>query len=92
MLGLMRTKTGNGNNVDLERFLEDIKLVVRDGQELLKAGLTGVRERAITGAKTTDRAVREHPYQTLAIIFGLGMAMGLLCSGVFGRQGEMEED
>jgi ElaB/YqjD/DUF883 family membrane-anchored ribosome-binding protein len=86
----MRTKTGNGHNVDLERFLEDVKTVVRDGQELLKASLGGMKERAVIGAKSTDRALREHPYQTIGIIFGVGLLAGLLLSGAFSR-GQAEE-
>src|SRR5581483_4424238 len=60
----MRHKTGNGHTVDLDTFLEDIKTVVRDGQELLKAGAEGVKQKAISGAQTTDRAIRKSPYQT----------------------------
>ena len=81
----MRTKTGDGpkSDVDLDRLLDDIKLVVRDGQELLKSSFTGVKERAIARAKTTDITVREYPYQTLGVIFGVGLIVGLLCSGMF---------
>jgi ElaB/YqjD/DUF883 family membrane-anchored ribosome-binding protein len=88
----MRTKTGNGPTVDLERLLEDIKVVVRDGQQLLKTQWGGVKERALTGAKTTDRTVREYPYQTLGIVFGVGMVVGLLCSGLFTRGEEIDID
>ena len=90
----MRTKTGDGpkSDVDLDRLLEDIKVVVRDGQELLKSSFTGVKERAIARAKTTDVTVREYPYQTLGIIFGVGLVVGLLCSGMFSRGEKVEED
>ena len=74
----MRTKIGNGHHVELEKFVEDIKAVVRDSEELLKAGVSVARQRAIAGAKTTDRVVREHPYQSLGIIFGLGVLVGVL--------------
>ncbi len=81
----MRNKTGNGHTVDLDTFLEDIKTVVRDGQELLKAGAGQVKEKALYGAKTTDRAIRKSPYQTLGIVFGVGLIVGLIaassCSG-----------
>lgn len=44
-----------------------------------------VRERASEGAKATDQAVREHPYQTMAIAFSAGALLGYLvarrCSG-----------
>lgn len=76
-------KTGNGHNVDVETFLEDIKTVVRDGQELLKASAGEIREKAAYGARQTDRAIRKSPYQTIGIVFGLGLIVGVLASGVF---------
>ena len=42
-------KTGNGHHIDLEQFLNDIKTIVRDGEELLKAGVSEVKERARIG-------------------------------------------
>ncbi len=86
-------KTGNGHNVDLERFLEDIKTVVRDGQELLKAGAGEVREKALYGARTTDKAIRQSPYETIGIVFGIGIIVGLLATGIFsGQRREMIEE
>jgi len=79
----MRTKTENGPEVDLEQLVEDIKVVVRDGQQLLKHGVSGIRERALLGAKTTDRAVRENPYQTIGLVFAAGLILGLVCFGIF---------
>lgn len=87
----MRHKTGNGHTVDLETFLEDIKTVVHDGQELLRAGAGQVKEKAIFGAQTTDRAIRRSPYQTIGIVFGVGIIVGLLASGLFSGSSEMEE-
>ncbi len=37
-----------------------------------------VREKAIEGAKETDRLIREHPYESLGIVFGLGLLIGIL--------------
>jgi len=71
-------KTGNGHNVDLETFLDDIRTVVHDGQELLKAGADQMREKAKFGARETDRAIRQSPYQTIGIVFGVGLIAGLL--------------
>ena len=83
-------KSGNGHSINLEQFLNDIKTVVRDGEELLKAGVSEVKHRALTSAKTTDRAVREHPYKTLGAVFGLGVLVGILATGLF--SGEEEEE
>jgi ElaB/YqjD/DUF883 family membrane-anchored ribosome-binding protein len=91
---LMRTKSENGPGANLEQLLEDIKLVVRDGQELLKHGVTGVKERALTSAKTTNKVVRENPYQTIGIVFGVGLVLGMLCYGMLSRgedENEMDE-
>jgi ElaB/YqjD/DUF883 family membrane-anchored ribosome-binding protein len=89
----MRNKTGNGHTVNLEKFLDDIKAVVHDGEELLKAGAGELRGRAISGAKSTDRYVRSHPYQTLGVMLGLGLLAGLIASGAFGtREEEHEHD
>jgi ElaB/YqjD/DUF883 family membrane-anchored ribosome-binding protein len=86
----MRQKTGNGHNVDLETFLDDIKTVVHDGQELLKASAGGVKEKALAGARTTDKAIRQSPYQTIGIVFGVGVVIGLLASGLFSGGSEAE--
>ncbi len=89
----MRRKTGDGpaSDVDLDRLLEDIKVVVRDGQELLKTSFAGVKERAIARARTTDVTVRQYPYQTLGAVFGVGLVIGLMCSGMFSRDEKIEE-
>ena len=85
-------KTGNGHNVDLDSFLEDIKTVVRDGQELLKAGAGQVKEKAAYGARETDKAIRRSPYQTIGIVFGVGLILGLLASGMFSGGDSYQED
>ena len=44
-----------------------------------------VRDKAVAGAKATDEAVHEHPYQAIAIGFGAGVLVGYLlarrCAG-----------
>ena len=44
-----------------------------------------VREKAVEGVKVTDKAVRENPYQAIAIGVGVGALIGYLvarrCSG-----------
>ena len=37
-----------------------------------------VRDKAVAGAKATDEAVREHPYQAIAIGVGVGALIGYL--------------
>src|SRR5215212_2134418 len=86
----MRTKSGNGQKVDLEQFIDDLKAVVHDGEELLKAGVSTVKSRAVSGAQTTDRVVREHPYKSLGILFGVGLLLGVVAAAMMTREEEFE--
>ena len=43
-----------------------------------KQVLGRVREKAAEGAKVADQLVRENPYQTLVIAFGVGAVIGFL--------------
>ena len=48
-----------------------------------KSAAHRLEEKAIAAAKATDRCVRDHPYQTLGVAFGLGLLIGVLV----GRRG-----
>jgi ElaB/YqjD/DUF883 family membrane-anchored ribosome-binding protein len=37
-----------------------------------------LEEKAIAGAKAADRNVREHPYQSIGLAFGVGILIGVL--------------
>jgi ElaB/YqjD/DUF883 family membrane-anchored ribosome-binding protein len=39
-----------------------------------------VRDKAVEKARAVDETVREHPYQTIGIAFGVGMLLGVLAS------------
>jgi ElaB/YqjD/DUF883 family membrane-anchored ribosome-binding protein len=88
----MRTKSGNGHSVDLDQFMEDLKVVVKDGQELLRAGVSTAKSQAVASARTTDQAVRQNPYQTMAIVFGAGLLIGILSSGILGGGSHEDEE
>ena len=99
----METRSAEEIEDSTERLLRDLKAVVHDGEELLKAGAKDLseramaarerlaaalevaketrrklQERAINGARATDRMVREHPYQSIGVAFGVGMLIGIL--------------
>jgi ElaB/YqjD/DUF883 family membrane-anchored ribosome-binding protein len=99
----MSAESENSMEDTTEKLLEDVKQVVRDGEELLRAGAgelsekgraarerlaaaldsakeTGRRlqERTIAGAKATDKVIREHPYQSIGVAFGIGLLIGVL--------------
>jgi ElaB/YqjD/DUF883 family membrane-anchored ribosome-binding protein len=44
----------------------------------LKAMMQRAQQQAVERAKAADRVVRDHPYQTIGLAFGLGLVIGLL--------------
>jgi ElaB/YqjD/DUF883 family membrane-anchored ribosome-binding protein len=86
-----------------ERLVGDLKVLMRDGEELMKAmaGQAGekvaemrsrlvaviesaratchrLEEKTVAAAKVTDRTIREHPYESVGIAFGVGLLVGVL--------------
>jgi ElaB/YqjD/DUF883 family membrane-anchored ribosome-binding protein len=39
---------------------------------------TNIQDKTIAGARVTDRAIRENPYTSLGVAFGLGVLIGVL--------------
>jgi Uncharacterized conserved protein len=101
----MDNRTASEIEASTERLLRDLQNVVRDGEELLRAGVQDLsekgvaarerlaaalevaketrrrlEERAIAGAKATDKLVREYPYQSLGAAFGIGLIIGVLAN------------
>ena len=46
--------------------------------ESAKATCRKLEEKAIAGAKATDKVIRAHPYESIGIAFGLGLLIGVL--------------
>jgi ElaB/YqjD/DUF883 family membrane-anchored ribosome-binding protein len=88
-----------------ERLVGDLKNVVHDAENLMKAtaGQVGEKvsevrnrlatavesakatchrweEKSIAAAKATDRTIRDHPYESIGIAFGVGLLIGVLVS------------
>ena len=47
-----------------------------------------VRDKAVEGAKATNEAVHEHPYQAIGIAFSVGALIGYLASRRWSRNGD----
>ena len=47
-----------------------------------------VRDKAVEGAKATDEAVHEHPYQAIGIAFGVGALIGYVVARRCSRSGD----
>jgi ElaB/YqjD/DUF883 family membrane-anchored ribosome-binding protein len=100
---LMETRSAQEIEASTEQLLQDLRAVVNDGEELLKAGVAELgergmaakeklaaalemaketqrklQERAIASARATDRAIREHPYESIGIAFGVGLLLGVV--------------
>src|SRR5215468_7656780 len=101
----METRSAEEIESSTEKLLTDLKAVVRDGEELLKAGARDLSERGIAAkerlaaalevaketqrklqmraashAKATDRMVREYPYHSVGVAFGVGMLLGIFAN------------
>ena len=86
-----------------QRLSSDLKLVMRDAEDLLKAtaGEAGekikevrgrlstalqsakvncekLQDKTVEAAKATDQVIREHPYESLGVAFGVGLLLGVL--------------
>jgi ElaB/YqjD/DUF883 family membrane-anchored ribosome-binding protein len=86
-----------------ERLVRDLKAVIHDAEDLLKAtaGQAGeklteardrltaalesakgtchrLEEKTVAAAKATDLCIREHPYESIGVAFGLGLLIGVL--------------
>jgi ElaB/YqjD/DUF883 family membrane-anchored ribosome-binding protein len=48
--------------------------------EMAKETQQRLQERAIAGAKAADNYIRDKPYQSIGVAFGLGMLLGLFAA------------
>jgi len=46
--------------------------------ETAKRTCRGLEEKAIDSAKAADKVIREHPYETIGVAFGVGLLIGVL--------------
>lgn len=51
---------------------------LNDALDRTKEAWGRVQERAVAGAKAADETIREHPYQSIGIAFGVGALIGYL--------------
>jgi ElaB/YqjD/DUF883 family membrane-anchored ribosome-binding protein len=58
--------------------LADLQARFAAAQERFVAMFDGAKKKIAAGARFTDAAIRENPYQSLAIALGVGMAIGVL--------------
>ncbi|MDZ4789444.1 MAG: hypothetical protein SH807_10940 [Blastochloris sp.] len=63
----------------MEEARERLTSAIESGRKML----CQIEDKAVEGAKFTDRAVHEHPYHAIGISLGLGLVIGCLVTGKF---------
>ncbi len=91
------------DRVNRQKLINDLKVVVQDAEELMRATATDLGEKArearvklaatlesakttcrrleektVATAKAADRVIRDHPYQSVGLAFGVGLLVGVL--------------
>ena len=46
--------------------------------ESAKVSFHQLEEKAVAGARATDKVIREHPYKSIGVAFGIGLLIGVL--------------
>ena len=46
--------------------------------ERVKTRAESIKQRAVAGAQATDRLIRDNPYRSLAVVFGVGVIAGMI--------------
>jgi ElaB/YqjD/DUF883 family membrane-anchored ribosome-binding protein len=64
---------------------DDLGDRAKDARERLKVAISkakescsGWEEKATASAKATDKVIRDHPYESLGVAFGVGLLIGVL--------------
>jgi ElaB/YqjD/DUF883 family membrane-anchored ribosome-binding protein len=63
---------------ELGEKARDARARLTSSLESAKANFHKLEDKALAGAKATDKIIREHPYQSLGAAFGVGLLLGLL--------------
>ena len=67
------------NETEMEsQYLDQGKEAAGRLKQALDTAKVRVQEGTVASAKATDRAIREHPYESLGVAFGLGVLIGVM--------------
>ncbi len=70
---LMNSTAGEGSEK-----LAELRARLDSAIESAKVAAQRLQEKTVAAAKATDQCIRDHPYQTLGVAFGLGLLIGVL--------------
>ena len=57
---------------------EEIRERLTDALDEAKRSCRQLEEKAVASAKVADKTIREHPYQSIGVAFGVGLLIGVL--------------
>ena len=61
------TDTTESKGITTEKLVNDLKTMLQRAEEM-----------TVERAKAADRVIRDHPYQTIGLAFGVGLLIGIL--------------
>jgi len=61
------TATEPSRGISTEKLVNDLKAMLQRAEDL-----------TVERAKAADRVIRDHPYQTIGLAFGVGLLIGIL--------------
>jgi ElaB/YqjD/DUF883 family membrane-anchored ribosome-binding protein len=63
---------------ELAEKTKDIRDRIASALETAEETMEAVQTHAAAGVKATDKSIRNHPYQSIGVALGIGLAIGLL--------------
>ena len=63
---------------DLSEKAKEARARVKVALDRARGSVHQLEDRASASAKATDRLIREHPYESLGVAFGIGVLLGVL--------------
>ncbi|MDE3084657.1 MAG: DUF883 domain-containing protein [Verrucomicrobiota bacterium] len=61
-----------------EEKMEDIRSRIENARESFAEFFDGTKEKLSSGVRQADETIRSHPYESLAVILGIGVLLGAL--------------
>jgi len=58
--------------------VEELKARLQSSLTQVKESCHHLEEKVVAGAKATDKVIRAHPYESLGVVFGVGLLIGVL--------------
>jgi ElaB/YqjD/DUF883 family membrane-anchored ribosome-binding protein len=63
---------------DLGEKVKEARTRLASSMESAKETYHKCEEKAAVGAKATDKIIREHPYESIGVAFGVGILLGVI--------------